>query len=246
MIETSKGKSFMSVIYMVRHGQASFGRDNYDELSQRGIEQSRILARHWLKTGVNVDALYTGEMVRQRDTALEVLKIWTEAGIALPEMQTLSEFNEYNSKALILSHIEDLVREDPSVGEDLKVVYTDKKAFQRIFEKIIAKWSTGTLYKPGIQTWEEFKQTVRAGIRKVMTDNGRSKNIVIFTSGGAISASVQMAMGLSDEETIRIAWHVINASVTKFAYNAERITMIAFNNTAHLELERDPGLITYR
>jgi hypothetical protein len=53
-------------------------------------------------------------------------------------------------------------------------------------------------------------------------------------------------MGLSDEETIRIAWHVINASVTKFVYNAERITMIAFNNTAHLDLERDPGLITYR
>ena len=54
-------------------------------------------------------------------------------------------------------------------------------------------------------------------------------------------------MGLSDEETIRIAWKIINSSVTKFLYNnKERITMTGFNNTAHLDLERDPGLITYR
>ena len=173
----------MGVIYMVRHGQASFGRDNYDELSEKGFEQSRILARYWLKTGVEADAIYSGEMVRQRDTAKEVMNIWTEAGLALPELQFVKEFNEYNSKALILSHLEDLIREDPSVNEDLKVIYTDKKAFQRIFEKIIAKWSTGTLYKPGIQTWDEFKTTIHSGIRKIMADNGRSKNIVIFTSG---------------------------------------------------------------
>ena len=236
----------MGAIYMVRHGQASFGRDNYDELSEKGIEQSRILALYWLKTGVETDVIYSGEMVRQRDTAKEVIKIWSEAGIVLPELQFLKEFNEYNSKALILSHLEDLIREDPSVNEDLKIIYTDKKAFQRIFEKIIAKWSTGTLYKPGIQTWDEFKKTIHSGIQKVLADNGRSKNIVIFTSGGAISASVQFAMGLSDAETIRIAWKIINSSVSKFLYNEERITLIGFNSTAHLDLERDPGLITYR
>ncbi|MGD0274664.1 MAG: histidine phosphatase family protein [Syntrophales bacterium] len=231
---------------MVRHGQASFGRDNYDELSEKGIEQSRILARYWLKTGVETDAIYSGEMVRQRNTAKEVMKIWTEAGLALPELQFLKEFNEYDSKALILSHLEDLIREDPSVNDDLKIIYTDKKAFQRIFEKIIAKWSTETLYKPGIQTWDEFKKTIDTGIQKVLVDNGRSKNIVIFTSGGAISASVQFAMGLSDAETVRIAWKIINSSVSKFLYNEERITLTGFNSTAHLDLEKDPGLITYR
>lgn len=236
----------MGVIYMVRHGQASFGQDNYDELSEKGIEQSRILARYWLKIGVEADAIYSGEMLRQLDTAKEAMKIWSEAGIALPNLQILKEFNEYNSKALILSHLDDLIREDPSVGEDLKVVYTEKKAFQRIFEKIIAKWSTGTLYKPGIQTWDEFKTTIHTGIQKIMADNGRSKNIMIFTSGGAISASVQFALGISDAETIRIAWKIINSSVSKFLYNGERITLIGFNNTAHLDVERDLGLITYR
>ena len=33
----------MATIYLVRHGQASFGKENYDQLSPRGWEQGRIL-----------------------------------------------------------------------------------------------------------------------------------------------------------------------------------------------------------
>ena len=40
----------MSELVFVRHGQASFGAASYDALSERGFEQVRELARHWLET----------------------------------------------------------------------------------------------------------------------------------------------------------------------------------------------------
>jgi broad specificity phosphatase PhoE len=63
----------MSMIYMIRHGQASFGKDNYDRLSPLGKRQARILAQHLLTTGFHPDAVYSGTMVRKTTTAQEVL-----------------------------------------------------------------------------------------------------------------------------------------------------------------------------
>ena len=49
----------MSVLYLVRHGQASFGRENYDRLSKRGVEQARIVGDYFIRTGLRFDA-YSG------------------------------------------------------------------------------------------------------------------------------------------------------------------------------------------
>ncbi len=59
----------MGILYMIRHGQASFGSANYDLLSETGVLQSRILAEYLLTVGLTPDALYSGAMERQKDTA---------------------------------------------------------------------------------------------------------------------------------------------------------------------------------
>ena len=65
----------MSTIYMARHGQASFGQDNYDQLSEKGRRQSQILAEYLIRTGLSFDAVYSGDMVRQKDTVHEVMAV---------------------------------------------------------------------------------------------------------------------------------------------------------------------------
>jgi hypothetical protein len=37
-----------------------------------------------------------------------------------------------------------------------------------------------------------------------------------------------------------------NASVTEFLHDGDRLSLLSFNGTAHLELEGDPSVITYR
>ncbi|OGP85224.1 MAG: hypothetical protein A2V87_07345 [Deltaproteobacteria bacterium RBG_16_58_17] len=236
----------MGKLYMIRHGQASFGSENYDRLSEMGGEQSRTLANHMLAIGLAPDALYSGAMERQKDTARAMVDLYGERGVSLPGLRIEAAFNEYSSREIIVSYVEDLAGEDPSLAADLANFYSDRKAFQRVFEKILIRWVTGRYRKPGIVTWEAFRDRVNDGLKRIISENGRGRTIVIFTSGGPISAVIQTALGLSDENALRVAWQIANSSVTKFVYDGERLTLAAFNETAHLTLKKDPALVTYR
>src|SRR3954471_202019 len=59
----------MGVVLLVRHGQASFGAEDYDVLSETGLEQSRVLGRALATQGPEPTAIVHGAMRRQRDTA---------------------------------------------------------------------------------------------------------------------------------------------------------------------------------
>jgi broad specificity phosphatase PhoE len=236
----------MSTIYMVRHGQASFGEENYDRLSPKGSEQSRLLADFFLKTGLTFDAFYSGAIDRQRQTVREIISLYDESGLGMPEPKVMTEFDEYDSKAIVTSEIGGLIAEDQTIARDLDHMYTDKKAFQRVFEKVMLRWVTGRYDKPGVETWAEVQRRVRAGFAKVMEENGRNKLILVIASGGTISAAVQFALGISDAETIQLSWQIVNTSVTRFMYNNQRITLQSFNAFSHLELTERSDLITYR
>jgi broad specificity phosphatase PhoE len=54
---------------MIRHGQASFGSENYDRLSQKGRIQARVVAEYLEAAGISADLIYSGEMKRQTGTA---------------------------------------------------------------------------------------------------------------------------------------------------------------------------------
>jgi broad specificity phosphatase PhoE len=231
---------------MVRHGQASFGEENYDRLSPKGSEQSRLLADFFLKTGLTFDALYSGAIDRQRQTVREIISLYDESGLGMPEPKVMTEFDEYDSKAIVTSEIDGLIAEDQTIALDLDHMYTDKKAFQRVFEKVMLRWVTGRYDKPGVETWAEVQRRVRAGFARVMEENGRNKLILVIASGGTISAAVQFALGISDAETIQLSWQIVNTSVTRFMYNNQRITLQSFNIFSHLELTERSDLITYR
>ena len=58
----------MADIYLVRHGQASFGADNYDQLSALGARQCRLLGEWWRARGQDTGTLLCGPMVRHRQS----------------------------------------------------------------------------------------------------------------------------------------------------------------------------------
>jgi broad specificity phosphatase PhoE len=59
----------MGQVLLVRHGQASFGSDDYDVLSDLGERQAAVLGRCLAARGIVPSALLHGRMVRQRRTA---------------------------------------------------------------------------------------------------------------------------------------------------------------------------------
>ncbi len=236
----------MSEIYLVRHGQASFGEDNYDKLSPTGIKQSKILARHLAKTGKLFDAIYFGEMERQQKTAQEFINFCSANEFSVPQPFIATEFNEYDSISVWQALLPEMTEEDASLLKDLENLPGDKKAFQRVFEKVMYRWVSGDYNASGIPRWDKFNQRVRRGIDKLVAHHGAKKRLAVFTSGGPISVIIQTALGLSDQKTLAISWQLMNASVTRIKYNSQEIMLAGFNDVTHLELEGDPSLLTYR
>jgi broad specificity phosphatase PhoE len=236
----------MSMIYMIRHGQASFGKADYDQLSPLGKRQARILAQHLVDTGFQPDAIYSGTMARQTATAEEVLDLYGAAHQNVPKLEMMSGFNEYDTAAIVKALFPDMVKDDPSLNDELPKMYVSKDSFKRVFEAAMLRWVTGEFDTPEIETWQALKARVAGALRLIMESHGRGKTLAVFTSGGAIAASVANVLGIPGDRAIRLNWQLVNSSVSRFMYNEERITLAGFNTFTHLELAGDPSLITYR
>jgi broad specificity phosphatase PhoE len=236
----------MSMIYMIRHGQASFGHDDYDRLSPLGIRQARVLANHLLETQFRPDAVYSGALARQTDTAQEVLSAYRVNGNQVPPLELMSGFNEYDTTAIVTAMFPGMVEEDPSLKEDLPKMYTSKASFKRVFEGAMLRWVSEETDDSKGESWKDLKARVSMSIRSIMEKHGKGKTIAVFTSGGAIAASLSYVLGIPGEYAMWLNWQIINTSVTRYMYNQERITLAGFNSFAHLELTGDPSLITYR
>jgi len=236
----------MSEIYFIRHGQASFGADNYDRLSALGVRQAQCLAKHLAKTDKLFDAVYYGEMERQQNTAREFINHYSSKGLAVLAPVVSKAFNEYDSFAVWHALIPEMLADEPSIAKDLDKLPGDQKAFQRVFAPLMTRWITGKYKAGGIPRWDDFTRRVRQGIEELAARHGVDKRLVVFTSGGPISVAVQIALGLSNKKALEISWQLLNASITRIKYNSHGMMLAGFNEVAHLELAGAEGFITYR
>lgn len=236
----------MSTLYMIRHGQASFGEANYDKLSEEGILQSGILAEYMHKTGIRFNAIYTGQMLRHKETLQELLDNLKQEEVSVPTVKEAGEFNEYDSGGVLAAILPEMIKENPELSKDTAKLLSDQKTFQRIFEEAIFRWISGNYKSKEITSWEDFTKRVNRGIDMIMESHGSGENIAVFTSGGPISVTVQRALNLSGRDAIRISWQIINSSVTRFKFTSDRIMLAVFNDHSHLENFSERNLITYR
>ncbi len=236
----------MSDIIMIRHGQAMFGPENYDRLSERGARQARVTGEFLLKTGTRFSAMYSGSLERQKRTGEELSARLEEGGVAVPPVSIHPGFNEHNSKEILTAQFKMMLDEDPSLSRDFEKIYTDNRVFQKLFEKAMLRWISGRFACDGVESWGEFRRRVNDALDAVMRGHGKGSTIAVFASGGSIASAVGRVLDLSDEMTLRLSWQIANASITRFKFNEERISLSSFNCFAHLELEGDSSLVTYR
>ncbi len=238
-------------LWFVRHGQASFGSDDYDRLSPLGARQSRILGQYLKKTGVCFDAVYSGDMKRQKDTA----KLVTAQLDNLPAASEASEFNEYDFLSIIHAQLPGLKNELGLSPDILSQVRTDRKKFQKLFSMIVNRWVSGTHDAETVETYKEYTARVRKGLGRVIENSRPGQGIGIFTSAGVINVVMQMALGLSNPRATELGWRIRNTSVSLFGCSVGnpmrgttdfRFDLMGFNSTAHLDLTGNRELITYR
>ena len=231
----------MTTLLLVRHGQASFGAKNYDELSPLGHRQSEVLGAHWRATGFTADRWVAGAMTRQRSTGESALKaLGLNASIGQH-----AGFDEYDHQGLIRSYLPVIATEDKDFSMSHRELFADRKLFQRFFEKVVGCWLDGREgSEPLKETWQAFCERSLEGIKAMAGD--REGTAVAFTSGGVIAAALQQALSLDGRKAFELNWRVYNASTHTFRLGKRGLTLLGFNNISHLELARDPGLLTFR
>ena len=235
----------MGTLWFIRHGQACFGADEYDALSETGYRQSNALGRYFARAGIAFDAVYSGSMKRQTETARQAMAA-ANHGEPMAGPTILSEFNEYDFVAIIKSQLPALVRETPGLAEKSKNIFKDDATFVELFSMIFQRWIAGTHDIPGAETFEAYKDRIQQGVTKVIQDNGTGGNTAVFTSGGVIGVLVQRVLDLSLETTMETGWQICNASISRFRMTEKGLVMAGFNSIAHLEIEGQQNLITYR
>lgn len=236
----------MGDLYLIRHGQASFGAENYDRLSPLGVRQAQVLARHLVRTNKIFNTLYYGRMDRHLQTAQELLHDYSKNGLDLPRTVQSKAFDEYDSRTVWEMQIPLMLKENPALEAELEKIPRDQKTFQKIFAQVMQRWISGACDPPQSPRWADFKQRVGQGIEALTGGNDPGTSQIVFTSGGPICVAVQAALGLSDHKTLDLSWQLMNASITRFKYNRREIALAGFNDVAHLELEGNPALLTYR
>ena len=239
----------MGIVFLVRHAQASFLQPNYDELSQLGEMQARLLGDHWVRHKIVFDRACTGPCVRQKDTLAIVGDAFKNGGIQFPEHVVLPEFDEYQAEAVLECGLPGLLKTDKTI-RDLHSAFRSSSGsaarrltFQKLFEAVIRKWVRQEICPPGVETWTEFCSRVNSGLTKCLSAGSRGERVAIFTSGGPIAVAMHRALQLSAENTLSVSWMSRNSSWSEFLYSGERFTLSSFNCHPHLG---DPAMLTYR
>jgi len=239
----------MALLTLVRHGQASFLKENYDKLSERGEQQSRILGEYWLRTGAVFDQVYHGPACRHLHTGEIVASVYREAAAAWPEPVTLPELDEYPGIEVVRTFLPGLME----THEDIRALEAEFRQadeqdvafrlYDRLFARITRMWVNEELDSPDVEKWKDFCERIDRGLALIRDNAGKNARIAVFTSGGVIGATVRAALDLSPQKTLEMSWTSRNASYTEFLFSPERFSLASFNNHPHLE---DEELLTYR
>ena len=244
----------MAAIYLIRHGQASFGSADYDQLSAKGSKQAVILGQYW-QSSVVPHKFYSGDLLRHGQT----LKGFTEGyqGQETP-MIIHSGFNEFDHVD-ILTNYNHQWKNFAVMSAEVNRLKDPNKTFQNEFANALSRWVSGYFDNEYQESWTNFKRRcIRAlqdiikqelaSSRKSVTNSGESKktkNILVFTSGGTISAIVQHILQLSDHHALQINQQSRNTSVTKLLFSENMLSVDYLNNYNHLEQAGD-NWITFR
>jgi broad specificity phosphatase PhoE len=219
----------MSQVLLVRHGQASWGAEDYDVLSDTGAEQARVLGRAFAARGLVPELVVHGSMRRQRETARFVAEAagWD---LAVDEDPGWDEMN----------HHEVLARQPHSFAGDQPT----RHEFQAWFEAATTRWVGGDHDHEYDESFPAFGDRVEASVDRLTSRLPDSAIAVVVTSGGPIARLAAGLLGGGADLHSRLAPVVVNASVTKVVVGSRGSTLVSFNDHSHLEA--GDGLLTYR
>jgi broad specificity phosphatase PhoE len=227
-------------LYVVRHGQASFGTNDYDRLTEVGFTQARLLGEHLGARRIRIDAIFTGTLRRQIETAQGILEGHPGLGADLPQ-ERVAGLDEYLSDAILTAYSGKAPvwgvaaeKRDPSLVRD---------HFRQLRAALLA-WADEQITPPGMMAFSRFQEQAVAALIEARTRFPEGR-VLIVSSGGPIAAMVAHALQAPPASAIEMNLRIRNSSLSEFSCTPRRHHLVSFNGVPHLDTHPNAALTTY-
>lgn len=227
----------MPSILLVRHGQASFGGDDYDLLSARGEAQALATAEELTARSPGPARVVSGALRRQRDTAAPAA-----AALGL-KVEIDPRWDEYEMDAILAAHTTSPIR-TTSHGTSGQAAISSRD-FQDLLDEALTRWIEAGADGSAAETWPGFTGRTSAALSELAGSLSSGQTALVFTSGGVLGTICAELLGLGAGGFMALNRVTVNAGLTRIAVGRRGSTLISFNEHSHLE-RRDPALVTYR
>ena len=239
----------MTTILLARHGQASFGQENYDQLSELGGIQAQMLGQHYATTQRRIDAIFTGSLVRQQDSAHHFWRRYqsfsdTDSSnkpaidMSAPDSYVLPQFDEFNHKDVF-------VKSDPAFSTRASIAAEIAKAdvpmtrLAELFDNAMQRWHGGDYDQDYIESWSQFNERAKQALEQiriqVTTLNlNRDSTVLVFTSGGVIAAITSQLLQQGSQTAYQINKSLVNTGVTSITLKEQNSRLLSLNEYSHL------------
>ena len=231
----------MITIYLIRHGQASFGAESYDKLSPNGELQAQVLGRYFDDILKEAPYVVAGSMQRHQQTAtLALTECFPEADVV-----TDNAWNEFNHQQ-VFAQYEPRFNEPHLLKQDVAKEANPRAYLAKIFEGAIERWTGGEYHHEYEESWPTFKNRVETALQNLCDELAKTKPryAVVFTSGGVISVAAGKILGLSPEKTFALNWAIANTSMTTLRLVGNEPQLLSLNEHHFIKAE-NPNLLTW-
>ena len=236
----------MASLYLIRHGQASFGSANYDQLSPLGQRQADVSGRFFADVGMHFAQAVSGDLSRQRETGERILASQAEPAT----LRVDPRLNEVDNEGQIAALLPMLCERDAAFAERVKAGRSDSKQYQKVIQAVFNAWvSPDCPELPGTASWPDYLAGVKGALEETMSSAAGGSDTAIFTSGGTIATAVSWVLGVPHEKIYGFYEPVFNCPITRLIFSRGRVSLSNFNDTAHLQLlsqQLGESLVTYR
>jgi len=229
----------MGILLLVRHGQASFGKRDYDALSELGFEQGRVLGRAFAERGIVPDLVVRGELRRHRETAESIVE-GLEREVAI---EVEPGWDEFDFQHVVRVH-KPLYRSRTLMIADLARTRQPKVAFQKVFEDATTRWTGGEYDEEYHESFPAFSERVDRALRSTAERCGPGGTVVVVSSGGPIGLATSHLLAGDASLWGRLNRVAVNTGVTKVVSGRSGLSLATYNEHSHVEHDR--RLLTYR
>jgi len=236
----------MSVIYLIRHGQASFGADDYDKLSELGRLQAKLNGQALHQKYAQPMRVLTGTMRRHIETAELSLNAFDFNQKQLHKITSQDDrWNEYDHQQILGVYNKALATPD-GVRAYLSQHQKPMQHFKKVFIEAMNTWVNAKNSDDYTETFQQFCERVLGALNE-LRDTPQDKQIMVYSSGGPISLITCHLLGLPLSSFMEINWTLVNTGITKVISRGPKkpMTLSTMNEHHVLEAPNNKQLITY-